>query len=276
MAEIAAMELVAYILFGLLALGSLLVWQRTALKLQAGEPLLPLQSRPDDVWDPIAAFVAAVWVFEQLRVRIFIGIREEPVTIELSGVQQSCMVQLLLLGLLLSILAWSRRFRLADFGINLRRPYRQAIDGALGFLASCLPVYAVLLVTQALQLRTPETQHSFLKFLEANRDVTSVAWITLSVVIVAPLVEELVFRLVLQGTLQVFIPPSWAIVLVAVLFSTVHGWPDSLPLFSLALVLGYVYYRRNSYLAVVVLHAIFNGTNLVFALLLPLSETGGG
>ena len=28
----------------------------------------------------------------------------------------------------------------------------------------------------------------------------------------------------------------------------------------LALILGYVYYRRQSYLAVVVLHALFNGT----------------
>jgi membrane protease YdiL (CAAX protease family) len=40
-----------------------------------------------------------------------------------------------------------------------------------------------------------------------------------------------------------------------------------LPLLPLALVLGYVYDRRHSYLAVVVLHALFNLTMLAAQLL---------
>jgi len=40
-----------------------------------------------------------------------------------------------------------------------------------------------------------------------------------------------------------------------------------LPLVPLALILGYVYYRRHSYLSVVLLHALFNGANLWLALI---------
>ena len=45
--------------------------------------------------------------------------------------------------------------------------------------------------------------------------------------------------------------------------------------FPLALVLGYVFHRRHSFLAVVVLHAIFNAMNLIIALL-KIKLGGGG
>ena len=79
--------------------------------------------------------------------------------------------------------------------------------------------------------------------------------------------------MILQGWLQSRIEPAWAIFAVAVLFAFVHGWPDSLPLIPLSLILGYVYYRRHSYLAVVMLHLLFNATNLALAVLTQQAES---
>jgi membrane protease YdiL (CAAX protease family) len=79
-----------------------------------------------------------------------------------------------------------------------------------------------------------------------------------TVAIVAPLSEELLFRAVLQGWVRERCGAAWAIPLVAVLFAAIHGWRDGLALLPLALILGVLYERRRSYLAVVVAHGLFN------------------
>jgi membrane protease YdiL (CAAX protease family) len=58
-------------------------------------------------------------------------------------------------------------------------------------------------------------------------------------------------------------PAAAAIGIVTVLFAAVHGLPDALPIVPLALVLGYVFHRTRSYVAVVTLHALFNSYNLI-------------
>jgi membrane protease YdiL (CAAX protease family) len=106
-----------------------------------------------------------------------------------------------------------------------------------------------------------------LKILDSDSGHEILAWIALSVVIVAPLAEELLYRVLLQGWTQAHITPWKAIVFSATIFSLAHQEHDWLPLFPLALILGYVYHRTHSYLAVVVLHALFNATNLTLAVL---------
>jgi membrane protease YdiL (CAAX protease family) len=98
--------------------------------------------------------------------------------------------------------------------------------------------------------------------------VETVAWITIAVLVAAPLCEELLFRMILQGWLQDRVAPATAVIAVAFAFAAIHAnsWPDPLPLIPLSLILGYVYYRRRSYLANVVMHALFNGMNLLMAL----------
>ena len=49
----------------------------------------------------------------------------------------------------------------------------------------------------------------------------------------------------------------------AIIFAMLHGWPDAVPLMPLALVLGAVFEKTRSYLSVVVLHVLFNATNIV-------------
>ena len=81
------------------------------------------------------------------------------------------------------------------------------------------------------------------------------------------------YRVILQGWLESWLPPWTAIVISSALFCAGHGYPDSLALGPLALTLGYVYHRRRSYLTVVVTHAAFNA---VMLLLMALQDSSAG
>ncbi|HEY3964048.1 MAG TPA: CPBP family intramembrane glutamic endopeptidase, partial [Planctomycetaceae bacterium] len=92
-------------------------------------------------------------------------------------------------------------------------------------------------------------------------------WIIVSAVILAPVAEELLYRVLLQGWAQGQMASWKAIVFSSFVFVVQHDPFDWLPLIPLALILSYVYNRRRSYLAVVVLHALFNGVMLALAAL---------
>ncbi len=172
-------------------------------------------------------------------------------------------------GLLVLCLQVTPGLSLKDYGFRFRGLPLQLGLGGLGFLAALLPVYLLLLATSP--LRSAETLHPFLQFLQTQPDARSVAWIGLSVIVIAPLLEELIYRVVLQSAFAHWLPAGVAIPLAAAVFSLVHGWPDMIPLFPLALVLGFVYHRYRSYFAVVATHALFNAWMLGWAVLVPSS-----
>ncbi len=247
----------------LLTLGSLALWAWMLLRWRKGEPPLAYRERPDvslDVFTVLA--VLAVWVMMPLSVRQFMQTTAKP---SLQNVRVSCVVGSLQVLAIAAVLFAAGGYRPHELGIGLKQWAADLRDGGIGYLAAFLPVLLVLLATK--HLRSEPTIHPFLKVLQKYPQTSTVLWMILVAVVIAPVLEELLFRVVLQGTLTKRIGPQWTIPLVAVAFCAVHGWPDSLALIPLALVLGYVYHRRHSYLAVVVLHAIFNATNLVFALL---------
>jgi membrane protease YdiL (CAAX protease family) len=174
-------------------------------------------------------------------------------------------------GLLLVALWLSSSGPLAAWGFHLRRWPRQLAAGLLAAIASMAPVFAVLLLT--LPLRDAGSQHALLKLLR-TADTPTVLWVALAVLVSAPLAEELMYRVILQTNLESWCGPRAALVVTAVVFSGVHGWPDALPLFPLALVLGCVYQRSRSYLPIVLAHALFNLWNLAWALSAPVPPPG--
>ena len=169
----------------------------------------------------------------------------------------------LLFGLLLS----TPRVSLRGYGFRIPGWRWQLAAGGLAFLASLLPVYSLLFATSP--FRSKETLHPLLKLLRESPGVDTVLWIALAVMFVAPLVEELIYRVVLQSALLKWLPVRVAWPMTAVIFAAVHGWPDMVPLLPLALVLGGVYYRTRSYLASATTHALFNAWMLIWALLVP-------
>jgi uncharacterized protein len=82
----------------------------------------------------------------------------------------------------------------------------------------------------------------------------------LRVVILAPIVEELIFRGVIFSGFQRIYPAFWAIFFSALLFALFHLNPWQLgPTFLLGLLLGYVRLRTGSLLAAILTHALHNG-----------------
>jgi len=247
------------------------VWVYVVRSLSKGTRPLPMAPRSKPLWNPIVVgvtlLIVGLAVYSQIASAqpVAAGESAEPAPdAALQLLQENCLVNLLSVALLLVLLLLRRSARLSDFGIGLADWRKQVRIGAMGFVASLLPVYAVVALTLA--WRDPETQHPLLRMLSDHPSPTVVAWIAFAVVVTAPLAEELQYRVIVQGWLQSFLPAAWVIPGVAILFSGVHEFPDSLPLVPLALILGYVYYRTHSYLAVVTLHALFNAMNLAFSL----------
>lgn len=246
----------------IVASGAIGVWVLAQLTL--GYSLLPRSPRAEGVWSPVAAGLGLVWVALQVGGRLASGLADEPLVITIDQVRGICIDNLVVVAVLLLALRFTRGTHPSDFGLTFLPSLQEMKYWLGGFVASLAPTYAILVLM--LGFRSAETEHPLLKLLGEDATGATVAWIILAAVVTAPLAEELLFRVVLQRAAGRFMSPTAAIVSVAVLFSAVHGWPDSLALVPLALILGYVYDRRNSYLDVVALHALFNGLNLALKL----------
>jgi membrane protease YdiL (CAAX protease family) len=196
-----------------------------------------------------------------------VGLRGSVDPYSLQAVQWHALAMALQGLAVVGILGLAGPLRREDFGWNPANWRGDLLIGAAGFFASLIPVSYVNEGVENLGLRGEGVKHLFFKILDGDSGSRILFWIALSVVVLAPLAEELTYRVLLQGWCQSQIPPWKAILFSAVIFSLVHGTPDCFPLFPLALILGYVYYRRRSYLSVVAIHGLFNATNLAFAVL---------
>ena len=93
----------------------------------------------------------------------------------------------------------------------------------------------------------------------------------LTIILFAPLIEELLFRGFLQSFIRQHLGSKQAILITALCFSFFHYSPEqglgNIPiigsLFVLALFLGFVYEKRGSLLAPVALHATFNAISVI-------------
>ena len=82
----------------------------------------------------------------------------------------------------------------------------------------------------------------------------------LSITIMAPLVEELLFRGAIQGhLLRIGMKPLYAILVSSLVFGVVHGNPIQIPFaFSFGLILGWLYYRTGNLAISIIGHFINN------------------
>jgi membrane protease YdiL (CAAX protease family) len=88
-------------------------------------------------------------------------------------------------------------------------------------------------------------------------------------VLIAPIIEELLFRGLLQSTLRSLGYGPWvSIAIGSFFFILFHAAPSHWPaLFVLSMSLGYSYERSGSLLRPIFIHAIFNATSVVVTLL---------
>ncbi len=136
------------------------------------------------------------------------------------------------------------------------------------FLAAYVPTamlrVLIVVLTEGLTGEVPD-QHPFLEMMESDVGIAVLSLIVLTAVILAPIVEELQFRVVILGGIAQLGRSRLALGLSSVLFAFAHGFPDSLALLPLAFALGYTYQRRRSYITVMMVHFLFNAFNMVLA-----------
>lgn len=138
------------------------------------------------------------------------------------------------------------------------------------FLAAYLPTTVLrILIIKLIESVTGEMpgQHPFLEMLDEGVSPGLIGLIFVIAVVVAPVVEELQFRVVILGGIAQLGMPVRALILSSVLFAFAHGFPDCFALLPLAFVLGYAYLRRRSYITVMMVHFLFNLFNMALALL---------
>jgi membrane protease YdiL (CAAX protease family) len=165
-------------------------------------------------------------------------------------------------------------------GVRPRNPV-----GELGMAFLGLgPLYVfVLTVTTATSIlgtlmgyKTPDVGHVLLRVIVESPLSGATAILMVSAVVLAPLVEEFIYRGFVQTSIMNMMGQGsaqrWgAIVIAAGLFSLVHSgmaeWQGLPGLFVVGLVLGWSYERTGSLLTPVLVHAGFNGINVAAALL---------
>ncbi len=189
----------------------------------------------------------------------------------------------------------------ADLGWQVHQWRANVLLGLVGFLVLMFPVFGLQALLNFLYERAfgPPPQHPLIQQLLDHPSGPGFLIAAFTAVIVAPLTEEFLFRAVLQGWLErvaiqiaryrdalasvplaqeaeraegisTSSPPGrpllvWPIVVSSLVFALMHyshgvAW---IPLFFLALGLGYLYQRTRSLVAPIVLHVSLNASTML-------------
>lgn len=170
------------------------------------------------------------------------------------------------------------------FGINPQVIPRGLAVGllALFLMAPWMIQIQILVAHLGEQIRGgPLPVHPILEMLR-NSPPTALKWIlVVNAIVIAPFVEEIIFRGLLQTALLRYFPriapARWlSIAIASVIFTSVHfqsgphgvNWEHFPPLFLLSLTLGYLYERTGSLWPNIVLHGLFNASATAMTLLM--------
>lgn len=161
-------------------------------------------------------------------------------------------------------------------GLVPRRPGRDLAVGLAGFAVGTLLTWATLAAVAAAVRASgsdvPEVNHTLLEQLGPEPTLAAVMQLAGVAVLVGPLLEEVVFRGLLQTLLIDILGRRFrwtAVLIAAAVFAVIHagpvswhGWPG---LFVLGVVLGWLYERTGSLLPCYLAHALFNAANIAVA-----------
>ncbi len=214
-------------------------------------------------WNPAVVFVALAII----GLFLFFGLtsrsgESKPITVE--HVRGGCLERAVLAAMLLGLLTGVGGRSAREFGITWANWWQQVMVGLETAHASFLPV--LLLMTATIFLRQPGEKNGLLVLLEQDRSLATLAWVVLAAVVLAPLIEELLFRVILLGWLKTKTTSTHAIGISSLAFAFVHGPLDGAALLPLALLLGSLYDRQQRFLSVVVAHSFFNLWNIALTM----------
>lgn len=214
-------------------------------------------------WNPVALFLSLTIIGLYLMSGL---LPRSPtnVSITVEHVRFGCLERAILVAILLSLLTGFGTRSARDFGITLANWRQQIMVGLETAHASFLPVLCLMAAT--LLLRQPDEKNALLRLLDQDRSLTTMAWVIFAAVVLAPLVEELLFRVILLGWLKTKTTANHAIGISSLMFAFIHGPLDGAALLPLALLLGSLYDRQQRYLSVVIAHGFFNLWNIALTM----------
>jgi membrane protease YdiL (CAAX protease family) len=177
-------------------------------RLRVGEEVVNLEPRRPVPWGllDIVLVVMAYILISMIGVvalRELTGIRNVAVgeleAHEITAVQwMSLAVWVLTIVFSMGLVTVRAGSNVEDLGIRLHRwPYDLRL-GVLGFFALAAPVYGL----QALLIRFFPTQHPMIDLLEAQHDNYTFFVVGITVAVVAPITEEILLRVLVQGWLE--------------------------------------------------------------------------
>ncbi len=169
---------------------------------------------------------------------------------------QSALLLLTQVGLIAGVAAF-----LYLAGYDLRAAFRlNQVDNAVYSRAVLLGVALLLANLAATLLLGPSIRD--LQLVTAGPGLTERIILALTVVLIAPAIEESLFRGLLQGALEARARPWTAIALAAVPFALLHWWPALIFFFFWSLPVGWLTWRTASIGPGLVVHAINNVVGL--------------
>ncbi|MCX6362268.1 MAG: type II CAAX endopeptidase family protein [Armatimonadetes bacterium] len=166
-------------------------------------------------------------------------------------------------------LLWQGRragLRLADFGLTGARPWHDVGLAVTGYLAVFPVLTVTILATSRLLGDDPTPLNPAITAFAGSGNAFIRAMLLCQAVLVAPIVEEFMFRAVLFRGLQGQMRTRWAMLGSAAVFAGLHPQlPAGFPvLFVLACGFSLLYLRSGNLLASVLAHALNNGGVFVY------------
>jgi len=117
------------------------------------------------------------------------------------------------------------------------------------------------------QLQMPVEAQQAVKVMQASQSMAELVLHGLAAILIAPLVEELVFRGILYPSLKQVGYPKLALWGTSIIFALTHGnLMILLPLTVLAIILTFLYETTNNLLAPIITHGLFNAANYAYLL----------
>ena len=163
---------------------------------------------------------------------------------------------------------------LKGFGLGIKRIYRDFIS-AVVILFCIWPLVLVMISVSTYAGKFfvgPDyeiTQHKELKVLTDNSQLESRIMVVVLAVLIAPLIEEILFRGLLQSLIRSYLNKPWlAIGMSSAAFALIHvdnpgHW---FALFVLAVGMGYAYEKSGSLWQSIFIHVLFNAAAVVSSL----------
>jgi len=215
--------------------------------------------------------------FEQARNRILLEPETgEPISVEFHGTLRDRIgillvnflcLQCSLVALVFLLLRKTKSHWRAAFGPVGQPWFRLWLEPALfgvGFILPALGLHFISQTVLATLGHEPVVQEA-VQMVMATEHPVEVGLQIISVIIMAPVAEELLFRGLLFNTIKHAGYPRAAIIASAALFALVHGsLALMLPLFVMGFALAWLYEKSGSLIAPMVMHATFNAINFTF------------